>query len=63
MADELCLNPNANNNSNNGKKLRETLSETCTRRRAEGRNIVAGINTGFFNSHDGFPRGFHIEYG
>lgn len=63
MADELCLNPNANNNSNNGKKLRETLSETCTRRRAEGRYIVAGINTGFFNSHDGFPRGFHIEYG
>lgn len=63
MADELCLNPNANNNSNNGKNLRETLSETCTRRRAEGRNIVAGINTGFFNSHDGFPRGFHIEYG
>ena len=34
-----------------------------TRRRAEGRNIVAGINTGFFNSHDGFPRGFYIEYG
>jgi putative D-tyrosyl-tRNA(Tyr) deacylase len=63
MADEICLNPNANNNSNNGKNLRETLSETCVRRRSEGRNIIAGINTGFFNSHDGFPRGFHIEYG
>ena len=63
IADELCLNPNANNNSNNGKNIRETLSETCVRRRAEGRNVVAGINTGFFNSHDGFPRGFHIEYG
>ncbi len=63
MADELCLNPNDNNNANNGKKLRETLSETCNRRRAEGRNIVAGINTGFFNSQDGHPRGFHIEYG
>ena len=27
------------------------------------RDIVAGIDAGFFNSHDGFPRGFHIEYG
>lgn len=63
MADEICPNPNANGNANNGKNLRETLSETCTRRRAEGRNIVAGINTGFFDSNDGFPRGMHIEYG
>ncbi len=63
IADELCPNPNGNNNSNNGKILRETLSETCVRRRGEGRNIVAGINTGFFNSHDGFPRGMHIEEG
>lgn len=63
MADEICPNPNANKNSNNGKNLRETLSETCVRRRAEGRNIIAGINTGFFNSHDGFPRACHIEYG
>lgn len=63
MADEMCPNPNGNNNSNNGKILRETLSETCIRRRSEGRNIVVGINTGFFNSHDGFPRGMHIEEG
>lgn len=63
MADEICPNPNANGNNNNGKNLRETLSETCARRRAEGRNILAGVNSGFFNSNDGFPRGFHIEYG
>lgn len=63
MADEICPNPNANNNSNNGKNLRELLSETCTRRRSEGRNIIAGINTGYFNSNDGFPRGMHIEEG
>ena len=56
-------NNTGNNNSNNGKVLRETLSETCTRRRDEGRNIIVGINTGFFNSHDGFPRGMHIEEG
>lgn len=62
MADEICPNPNRNFNANNGKNLRETLSETCLRRRSEGRNIIAGVNTGFFNSHDGFPRGFHIEY-
>lgn len=63
MANEICPNPNANQNANNGKNRRETLSETITRRRAQGRNIVAGINTGFFNSHDGFPRGVHIEEG
>ena len=62
MADELCLNPNNNGNSNNGKNLRETLSETCLRRTSEGRNIVAGINTGFFESNLGFPRAFHVEY-
>jgi len=61
-ADEICLNPNRNNNSNNGKNLRETLSETCLRRTAEGRNIVAGVNTGFFNSDLGFGRAAHIEY-
>lgn len=61
MADEIVPNPNANSNSNNGYNLRERLSDVCTRRRSEGRNIVAGVNTGFFNSHDGFPRSFHIE--
>lgn len=61
-ADEICLNPNKNNNSNNGKNLRETLSETCLRRTAEGRDIVAGVNTGFFHSDLGFGRAAHIEY-
>lgn len=63
MANEISPNPNGNNNSNNGKVLRETLSETANRRRSEGRNIITGINTGFFNSNDGFPRGMHIEEG
>lgn len=63
IANDICPNPNVNQNSNNGRNLRETLSETVSRRRAAGRNIVAGINTGFFNSHDGFPRGVHIEEG
>lgn len=63
MADDLVPNPNGNNNSNNGKNIRETLSENCNRKRAEGQNIIAGINSGFFNSHDGFPRGLHIEEG
>ena len=62
-ADELVPNPNANKNSNNGKNLRETLSDVCSRRRAEGQNILAGINTGFFDSNDGISRGYHIEEG
>ena len=63
ISNDLVPNPNGNNNSNNGKNIRETLSENCTRKRAEGQEIIAGINTGFFNSHDGFPRGLHIEDG
>ena len=62
-ADEQVPNPNANKNSNNGKNLRETLSEVCSRRRAEGQNIIAGINTGFFDSNDGISRGYHVEEG
>ena len=63
ISNDLVPNPNGNNNSNNGKNIRETLSENCTRKRAERQEIIAGINTGFFNSHDGFPRGLHIEDG
>jgi exopolysaccharide biosynthesis protein len=62
-ADELVPNPNGNKNSNNGKNLRETLSDVCSRRRAEGQNILAGINSGFFDSNDGISRGYHIEEG
>lgn len=62
-ANEQVPNPNANKNSNNGKNLRETLSEVCARRRSEGQNIIAGINTGFFDSNDGISRGYHIEEG
>ena len=62
-ADEQVPNPNANKNSNNGKNLRETLSEVCSRRRSEGQNIIAGVNTGFFDSNDGISRGYHVEEG
>ena len=62
-ANEQVPNPNANNNNNNGKNLRETLSEVCSRRRSEGQKIIAGINTGFFDSNDGISRGYHIEEG
>ena len=63
LANDIVPNPNGNNNSNNGKNIRETLSENCARKRAEGQNIIAGINSGFFDSHDGYPRGVHIENG
>lgn len=60
-AGEMCPNPNGNGNHNNGFKLRETLSMLCERRRSEGQNILAGTNGGFFDSHDGISRGFHVE--
>lgn len=63
MADDIVPNPNGNGNANNGFKLRETLSQLCARKRAEGEDVLAGINTGFFDSNDGFPRGLHIEEG
>lgn len=63
FADDCVPNPNGNKNSNNGFNIRETLSQLCARKRAEGHDIVAGINTGFFDSNDGITRGFHIEEG
>ncbi len=63
LSDDLVPNPNGNNNSNNGKNIRETLSENIARKRAEGQNIIAGFNSGFFDSNDGYPRGIHIENG
>lgn len=62
ISDDTVPNPNLIG-INNGKKERETLSETCERRIAEGQNIIAGINTGFFDTTHGIPRGFHIEEG
>lgn len=62
-ANDCIPNPNGNKNSNNGFKIRETLSQLCSRKRSEGQNIIAGINTGFFDSNDGISRGFHIEEG
>ena len=62
-ADDIVPNPNGNKNGNNGKNIRETLSELCTRKRSDGMNVIAGINTGFFDSNDGISSGFHIEDG
>ncbi len=63
FANDIVPNPNGNNNGNNGPNIRETLSQNAARKVSEGMNILAGFNTGFFNSHDGFPRGLHIENG
>lgn len=62
-ANDCVPNPNGNSNSNNGFKIRETLSQLCNRKRTEGQNIIAGINSGFFDSNDGISRGYHIEEG
>ena len=62
-ADDIVPNPNGNKNGNNGFNLRETLSQLCARKTAEGEDVIAGINTGYFDSNDGFGRGPHIEEG
>ena len=62
-ANDCVPNPNGNKNSNNGFKVRETLSQLCARKRSEGQNVIAGVNAGFFDSNDGISRGFHIEEG
>ncbi|MBQ9193805.1 MAG: phosphodiester glycosidase family protein [Bacteroidales bacterium] len=63
LADERIPNPNGNGNSNNGFNKRETLSMLCNRRRAEGKKVLAGVNSCFFDSNDGISRGFHVEDG
>lgn len=63
ISDDIVPNPNWNNNGNNGKNIRETLSEICARKISAGQNIVAGVNAGFFDSHDGLPRGFMVHDG
>lgn len=63
FADDIVPNPNANSNSNNGFKVRETLSMLCQRKRSSGMDILAGVNSGFFDSNDGIARGPHIENG
>lgn len=63
VADDEMPNPNGNGNLNNGFNLRETLSQLCARKTAEGENVIAGVNTGFFDSNDGILRGAHIENG
>ena len=63
FANDIVPNPNGNENNNNGFKIRETLSQLCERTRTEGEEVDAGINTGFFDSNDGFARGLHIAEG
>lgn len=65
LADDIIPNPNGRDNDhlNAGFVLRETLSKLCTRKRNEGKNIIAGVNLGFFDSYAGILRGFHVENG
>ena len=62
FADGICPNP-CDESANNGKKLRETLSENIARRTASGENIVAGINGDYYSTLGGFPLSCHIEDG
>ena len=62
FADGICPNP-CDESVNNGKKLRETLSENIARRAASGENIVAGINGDYYSTLGGFPLSCHVENG
>lgn len=66
LAGDMIPNPNGLEDNDHNYQLntiRERLSDVCTRRRAEGENILAGINAGFFDTHWGTLRGFHVENG
>lgn len=55
-ADDIVPNPNGNANKNNGFNLRETLSQLCARKTAAGEDVIAGVNTGYFDSNDGIQQ-------
>lgn len=59
-ANGLCPNP-ATNATNNGKQLRETLSETLQRRLDQG--VVAGLNGDYYVTRGGFTLSPHVEEG
>lgn len=59
-ADGLCPNP-ATNGTNNGKQLRETLSETL--RRCLGEKVVGGINGDYYHTKGGITLSPHVEGG
>ena len=66
LAGEIIPNPNGladNDHNYELNTIRERLSDVCTRRRNEGQKILAGVNGGFFDTHDGILRGFHVENG
>ena len=62
-ADDCVPNPNGNNNINNGFCIRETLSMLCKRKTDAGENVLAGINSGFYDANDGISRGAQIRNG
>ena len=66
LAGEIVPNPNGlidNDHNYELNTIRERLSDVCTRRRSEGQNILAGVNAGFFDTHEGILRGFQVEDG
>lgn len=66
IADESIPNPNGLKSNDYNAQLntvRERLSDICKRRRSKGEKILAGVNSGFFDTAPGILRGFHIEEG
>lgn len=62
FANEICPNPSTIDN-NNGKRLREILTENVERRAAQGHKIIAGINGDYYETLPGFPLSCHVDNG
>lgn len=61
-ANDICPNPHYET-TNNGKKMREVLSEICIRKRGEGFDVLAGVNGEYYETQCGILLSFHVEDG
>lgn len=62
ISNDICPNP-CNETTNNGKRLRETLSEVVSRRKAEGRKVLAAINGDYYATVPGILLSCHVQDG
>lgn len=62
LSNEIVPNP-CDATSNNGKRLRETISEAVNRRKAEGKKIIAAVNGDYYATVPGILLSCHVQDG
>lgn len=62
LSNDIVPNP-CDATSNNGKRLRETLTETVKRRKAQGNKIIAAINGDYYATVPGILLSCHVQDG